>query len=66
MGIFERPKPELLDALETEFELDMPRDDGVDTIDAVRAFADNDARILIGLGGNLTRATRTATPPKPP
>ena len=57
MGIFERPTPELLDALETEFGVPMPRQPGHDTIDAVRAFADHKARILIGLGGNFVRAT---------
>ena len=57
MGIFERPEPELLDALEAEFTTPMPRVDGLDTIDAVRAFATGTARIFIGLGGNFVRAT---------
>jgi molybdopterin-dependent oxidoreductase alpha subunit len=57
MGIFERPEPELLDAMEKEFGVPMPREHGHDTIDAVRAFATQHARILVSLGGNFVRAT---------
>ena len=57
MGIFERPEPELLDALEAEFVVTMPREPGLDTLDAVRALSSGDARIMIGLGGNFVRAT---------
>ena len=57
MGIFERPEPSLLDALEREFGVPMPRASGLDTLAAVHAFANDDARIMIGLGGNFVRAT---------
>jgi formate dehydrogenase major subunit len=57
MGIFERPEPEMLNALEGEFGVPMPREHGLDTIDAVRAFASGRARILMSLGGNFVRAT---------
>jgi molybdopterin-dependent oxidoreductase alpha subunit len=57
MGIFERPEAELLDALETEFVVNMPREPGLDTLDAVRALSTGDAKIMIGLGGNFVRAT---------
>ena len=57
MGIFEQPEPSLLDALEREFGVPMPRADGLDTVAAVRALATGDARIMIGLGGNFVRAT---------
>ncbi len=57
MGIFDKPEPSLLDALEREFEVQMPRAFGFDTVDAVRALADGRARIMIGLGGNFVRAT---------
>ena len=56
MGIFERPEPELLDAIEKEFGVDMPRAHGLDTIDAVRAFRAKRARVLVSLGGNFVRA----------
>ena len=57
MGIFERPEPDLLDALEREFGVAMPRATGLDTLAAVKAIAVGDARIMIGLGGNFVRAT---------
>ncbi len=57
MGIFERPKPELIDALESRFGGSFPREHGLDTVDAVDAFADGKATVLIGLGGNFVRAT---------
>ncbi len=65
MGIFEHPTRELLDALEAEFGVPMPRQPGYDTIDAVRAFADRKARILIGLGGNFGRATPDTSSTEP-
>jgi molybdopterin-dependent oxidoreductase alpha subunit len=57
MGIFERPATSLLDALEAEFAIVMPRQPGFDTLDAVRALSTGRARVLIGLGGNFVRAT---------
>ncbi len=57
MGIFEQPEASLLDALEAEFGVPMPREPGLDVLAAVKAFAAGDARILIGLGGNFVRAT---------
>ena len=57
MGIFERPEMALLDALEAEFAIAMPREPGLDTLDAVRALSTGRARIMIGLGGNFVRAT---------
>lgn len=56
MGIWDRPKPEFLDALEQEFGLPMPRSDGFDTVGAIRAFADGAATVMIGMGGNFLRA----------
>jgi len=57
MGIFERPEPELLDALEHEFGVPMPRAPGLDTLAAVKALAVGDALVMVGLGGNFVRAT---------
>jgi len=57
MGIFDRPEPSLLDALEREFDVPMPRAAGYDTLAAVRALATGDAQIMIGLGGNFVRST---------
>ncbi len=57
MGIFEQPHKELIDALEAEFGVALPREPGLDTLDAVRALSTGRARIMIGLGGNFVRAT---------
>jgi molybdopterin-dependent oxidoreductase alpha subunit len=57
MGIFERPETTLLGALEAEFAIAMPREPGLDTLDAVRALSTGRARIMVGLGGNFVRAT---------
>ena len=56
MGIWERPSSSFLDALSAEFGIGMPREPGVDAVDAVRAFDRGDARILVSMGGNLVRA----------
>ena len=39
MGIWERPKPDFLDALQAEFGFDPPREHGLDTVDSVKAHA---------------------------
>ncbi len=56
MGIFDKPDPTMLDALEATFGVTMPRKHGVGSVDAVRAFADGRARVLVSLGGNFVRA----------
>jgi molybdopterin-dependent oxidoreductase alpha subunit len=56
MGIWESPKPEFLDALETEFGIPMPRDDGFDVVDSIRRMRDGDVRVFVGLGGNFISA----------
>ncbi|MGI5327903.1 FdhF/YdeP family oxidoreductase [Actinomadura nitritigenes] len=57
MGIFERPKPEFLDALAAEFAFEPPREHGLDTVDAIRAMRDGKAKVFFGMGGNFVRAT---------
>jgi molybdopterin-dependent oxidoreductase alpha subunit len=56
MGIFERPPADLLDALEAEFGVEMPRKDGLDTVDAIASFAEGTSTVLVSLGGNLARS----------
>jgi formate dehydrogenase major subunit len=56
MGIFEKPSTHLLDALEAEFDIPMPRDDGFDAVQTVKAFADGRAKVMMCLGGNFARA----------
>ena len=56
MGIWERPKPEFLDALQAEFGFDPPREHGLDTVDAVKAMHDGRARFFFAMGGNFASA----------
>ena len=56
MGIFEKPPPALLDALEARFGFHPPRDDGFDTVAALTAMARCDVDVFVGLGGNLVSA----------
>jgi molybdopterin-dependent oxidoreductase alpha subunit len=60
MGIYEKPAPAFLDALEREFGFAPPRHDGFDTVDSIRAMADGRARVFVGLGGNFAAATPDA------
>ena len=57
MGIWERPTPAFLDALEKEFGFAPPREPGHDAVDAVRAMRDGRASVFFAVGGNFVRAT---------
>ena len=57
MGIYEKPQPAFLDALEAEFGFAPPREHGVDTVEAIRAMRDGTAKVFVGMGGNFVRAT---------
>jgi formate dehydrogenase major subunit len=56
MGIWERVPPKFLDALRDEFGFDPPREDGFDTVEAVRALRDGRAQFFMGMGGNFVSA----------
>ncbi|SDP17674.1 formate dehydrogenase major subunit [Nakamurella panacisegetis] len=56
MGIWERPPVAFLDALQKEFGFNPPRENGLDTVDAIRAMRDGKAHFFLGLGGNFVQA----------
>lgn len=56
MGIWERPTDTFLDRLAAEFPIDVPREPGLDVVDAIGAFMSGRARTLFCLGGNFLRA----------
>ena len=56
MGIWEKPRPDFLDALEREFGMPMPREHGHDVVDAIRAMRDGKAHVFFALGGNFVSA----------
>ncbi|MFF5102394.1 FdhF/YdeP family oxidoreductase [Streptomyces sp. NPDC000134] len=57
MGIFERPAPAFLDALEKEFGFAPPRRPGYDVVRAIRALRDGEAEVFFAMGGNFVSAT---------
>ncbi|GAA2077155.1 FdhF/YdeP family oxidoreductase [Streptomyces albiaxialis] len=57
MGIFERPAPAFLDALEKEFGIDAPREHGYDVVRAIRALRDGEAKVFFAMGGNFVSAS---------
>ncbi|MGI5453959.1 FdhF/YdeP family oxidoreductase [Streptomyces sp. CA-249302] len=57
MGIFERPAPAFLDALEKEFGFAPPREHGYDTVEAIRALRDGRAKVFFAMGGNFVSAS---------
>ncbi|MET8979871.1 FdhF/YdeP family oxidoreductase [Streptomyces sp. NPDC004539] len=57
MGIFERPAPAFLDALEKEFGFAPPRGHGYDVVRAIRALRDGEAKVFFAMGGNFVSAS---------
>jgi molybdopterin-dependent oxidoreductase alpha subunit len=57
VGIWERPRPELLDRLAAVFGFAPPRHHGLDTVGAIRAMHAGRARVFFALGGNFLQAT---------
>ncbi|MEV0008102.1 FdhF/YdeP family oxidoreductase [Streptomyces sp. NPDC047973] len=57
MGIFERPSPAFLDALDREFGITSPRHHGYDVVRSIQALRDGDAKVFFAMGGNFVAAT---------
>ncbi|MHA3020543.1 FdhF/YdeP family oxidoreductase [Mycobacterium sp. BMJ-28] len=57
MGIWEKMPEEFLAALDARFGISSPRKHGHDTVDAIRAMRDGQAKTFIGMGGNFVSAT---------
>ncbi|MGS7251420.1 FdhF/YdeP family oxidoreductase [Pseudomonas anuradhapurensis] len=57
MGIDEKPRPALLDALEKRFRFRVPRAHGHNAVLAIKAMEEGRAKVFIGLGGNFAQAT---------
>ncbi|MCX5608553.1 FdhF/YdeP family oxidoreductase [Streptomyces sp. NBC_00047] len=57
MGIFERPAPAFLDALDKEFGITSPRGHGFDVVRSIQALRDGEAKVLFAMGGNFVGAT---------
>ncbi|MFH8518575.1 FdhF/YdeP family oxidoreductase [Streptomyces gelaticus] len=57
MGIFERPAPAFLDALDREFGITSPRHHGYDVVRSIQALRDGDAKVFFAMGGNFVAAS---------
>lgn len=57
MGITDHPSPAFLDRLEAVFPIRAPRQAGYNTIGAIRAMLEGQAKVFIGLGGNFAAET---------
>ncbi|MFE9375760.1 FdhF/YdeP family oxidoreductase [Streptomyces sp. NPDC006855] len=57
MGIFERPAPAFLDALDQEFGITSPRHHGMDVVRSIQALRDGEAKVFFAMGGNFVAAT---------
>ncbi|AMM19634.1 hypothetical protein AX769_05125 [Frondihabitans sp. PAMC 28766] len=56
MGVWEQMPDSFLDALQTEFHFDPPREHGVDALDGIKAMQRGDIKFWMGMGGNLVAA----------
>ena len=57
MGIWEKPPASLLDKLKEVFGFKPPRDNGVDTVDAIKLMLSGGGKVFFALGGNFAAAT---------
>ena len=57
VGIYEKPKKTMLDAIEKHFGFSPPREHGYDTVNSIHAMHEGKAKIFFGLGGNFLSAT---------
>ena len=57
MGIWEKPKPAFLDALDKATRIKAPREHGLDTVEAIHALREGKAKVFFALGGNFLSAT---------
>lgn len=57
MGIWERPKEEFLQSLESTFSFEAPRQHGYDVVQAIEAMHQKKAKVFFAMGGNFLSAT---------
>lgn len=57
MGIWEKPKPEFLDALQKEFKFQPPRNHGLDVVEAIKQMHAQKGMVFFAMGGNFLSAT---------
>ncbi len=61
MGIWEKAHDALLDGLRDEFGFEPNREDGLDSVDTIRAMSEEKVRVFFAVGGNFASATPDTT-----
>ncbi|MFJ5970789.1 FdhF/YdeP family oxidoreductase [Streptomyces sp. NPDC093060] len=61
MGIYEKPAPEFLDALQGEFGFEPPRRHGLDAVETIRAMGTGEVKVFFAMGGNFVSAAPDTT-----
>lgn len=61
MGIYDQPKPEMLDKIEEYFNFKPPRKSGMNVLATLHAMQDEKVDFFMGLAGNFAKATPNAT-----
>lgn len=61
VGIWEKMPDSFLQAVEDHFGFDVPREDGLDTVDSLRSMRDGNNKFFMSLGGNLVRVASDTT-----
>lgn len=61
MGINELPSPKLLDNIDRVFGIKSPRKNGFGVVETIKAMAEGEVKVFIGLGGNFAVATPDTT-----
>jgi formate dehydrogenase major subunit len=56
MGVWDKPPPQLLDAIQQRFGFDPPRVNGFDAVASLEALQGGKASVIVSLGGNLARS----------
>jgi len=57
MGIWEKPKDDFLDALDSHFKISAPRHHGYDVVDCIKAMNESKVKVFVAMGGNFISAT---------
>ncbi|MEP7252598.1 MAG: FdhF/YdeP family oxidoreductase [Ginsengibacter sp.] len=57
VGIWDKPKPELLDKIKEVYGFEPPRENGYDVVDSIKAMHDGKAKVFFAMGGNFLSAT---------
>ena len=57
MGIYEKPAPAFLDALDRATGIRSPRAHGLDVVESIHAMHDGRVKVFVALGGNFLSAT---------